>query len=80
MVIGIAVMAIGYIGVFFGRLIQSAISRQREYLADAAAVQFTRNPEGIGGRIEEDRWGSATWGGGECAFTRGGAFLFCQCA
>ncbi len=53
MVIGIAVMAIGYIGVFFGRLIQSAISRQREYLADAAAVQFTRNPEGIGGALKK---------------------------
>lgn len=45
--IAFAVMIIGYIGVFFGRLIQSAISRQREYLADAAAVQFTRNPAGI---------------------------------
>jgi Zn-dependent protease with chaperone function len=47
---------VGYIGVFFGRLIQAAVSRQREYLADAAAVQFTRNPAGIGGallKIEE---------------------------
>ncbi|MDQ8194616.1 M48 family metallopeptidase [Coraliomargarita sp. SDUM461004] len=51
--IGIAVMAIGYIGVFFGRLIQSAISRQREFLADAAAVQFTRNPEGIAGALKK---------------------------
>jgi len=48
---GLGVMAIGYIGVFFGRLIQSAISREREYLADASAVQFTRNPEGIGGAL-----------------------------
>lgn len=61
MVIGIAVMAIGYIGVFFGRLIQSAISRQREYLADAAAVQFTRNPEGIGGALK--KIGGAPLGG-----------------
>jgi hypothetical protein len=53
MVIGIAVMAIGYIGVFFGRMIQSAISRQREFLADAAAVQFTRNPLGIGGALKK---------------------------
>jgi Zn-dependent protease with chaperone function/tellurite resistance protein len=53
MLIGIAVMVIGYIGVFFGRLIQSAISRQREYLADAAAVQFTRNPEGISGALKK---------------------------
>ena len=51
--IGLAVMAIGYIGVLFGRLIQSAISRQREYLADAAAVQFTRNPEGISGALKK---------------------------
>lgn len=61
MLIGAAVMAIGYIGVFFGRLIQSAISRQREYLADAAAVQFTRNPEGIGGALK--KIGGAPLGG-----------------
>ena len=45
--IGIGLMVIGGIGVFFGRLIQAAVSRQREYLADASAVQFTRNPDGI---------------------------------
>ncbi|PVY79217.1 Zn-dependent protease with chaperone function [Tamilnaduibacter salinus] len=45
---GLALMAIGYIGLFFGRLIQSAISRQRESLADASSVQFTRNPEALG--------------------------------
>jgi Zn-dependent protease with chaperone function len=53
MMVGIAVMAIGYIGVFFGRLIQSAISRQREFLADASAVQFTRNPSGIAGALKK---------------------------
>jgi Zn-dependent protease with chaperone function len=53
MLIGIAVMAIGYIGVFFGRMIQSAISRQREFLADASAVQFTRNPDGIAGALKK---------------------------
>lgn len=47
LVFGLAITAIGYLGVIFGRMIQSAVSRQREYLADAAAVQFTRNPEGI---------------------------------
>ncbi|MCH8557415.1 MAG: M48 family metallopeptidase [Balneolia bacterium] len=47
MAFGLALTAIGYLGVIFGRMIQSAVSRQREYLADAAAVQFTRNPEGI---------------------------------
>ncbi|MEM9882596.1 MAG: M48 family metallopeptidase [Planctomycetota bacterium] len=45
--VGLALYVIGYVGVFFGRLIQSAISRQREFLADAAAVQFTRDPDGI---------------------------------
>lgn len=40
-------MVIGLIGYFFGSLIKAAISRQREFLADAAAVQYTRNPAGI---------------------------------
>ena len=44
---GVALILVGYIGLFCGRLVKSAVSRQREYLADAAAVQFTRNPEGI---------------------------------
>ncbi|MEW4569602.1 M48 family metallopeptidase [Tautonia sp. JC769] len=51
--IGLALYVIGYVGVFFGRLIQSAVSRQREYLADASAVQFTRNPEGIAGALKK---------------------------
>ncbi|MDD2943387.1 MAG: M48 family metallopeptidase [bacterium] len=45
--VGVGLLVIGYIGVFFGRLIKSAISRQREFLADASAVQFTRNPYGL---------------------------------
>ncbi|MFH1262008.1 MAG: M48 family metalloprotease [Pseudomonadota bacterium] len=45
--LGFLLLVIGYIGVFFGRLIQAAVSRQREFLADASAVQFTRNPGGI---------------------------------
>lgn len=45
--IGLALLAIGGIGALFGRLMQSAVSRQREFLADASAVQFTRNPEGL---------------------------------
>ncbi len=52
-VIGLALIAIGGIGVFFGRLIQAAVSRQREFLADAAAVQFTRNPDGIAGALKK---------------------------
>jgi Zn-dependent protease with chaperone function len=50
--IGLALFLIGIIGYFFGRVIQSAVSRQREYLADASAVQYTRNPEGIAGALE----------------------------
>ena len=49
--VGLAMMIIGYIGYFFGRLIQAAVSRQREFLADASAVQFTRNPRGITGAL-----------------------------
>ena len=45
---GVALIVIGYLGVFFARLIQAAVSRQREFLADASAVQYTRNPRGIG--------------------------------
>jgi Zn-dependent protease with chaperone function/uncharacterized tellurite resistance protein B-like protein len=44
---GIALIIIGAIGSFIGGLIKAAVSRQREYLADASAVQFTRNPSGI---------------------------------
>ena len=44
---GAALTVIGYVGLFFGRLIKAAISRQRELLADASSVQFTRNPAGI---------------------------------
>lgn len=50
---GLALMAIGYIGLFFAKLIKAAISRQREFLADASAVQFTRNPEGIAGALKK---------------------------
>ncbi len=50
---GLALMVIGYAGYFFGRLIQAAVSRQREFLADASAVQFTRNPGGITGALKK---------------------------
>jgi Zn-dependent protease with chaperone function len=52
-VAGVALWIIGYIGVFFGRLIKAAVSRQREYLADASSVQFTRNADGIGGALRK---------------------------
>jgi hypothetical protein len=48
---GLIIMVVGYVGVFFGKLIKSAVSRQREFLADASAVQFTRNPAGIAGAL-----------------------------
>ncbi len=51
--VGLALLIIGYVGYFFGRLIQAAVSRQREFLADASAVQFTRNPQGIGGALRK---------------------------
>ena len=50
---GLALIIIGYVGVFFGNLIKSAVSRQREFLADASAVQFTRNPDGIMGALKK---------------------------
>ncbi|HYG24198.1 MAG TPA: M48 family metallopeptidase [Verrucomicrobiae bacterium] len=51
--VGLVFLALGGIGVFFGRLIQAAVSRQREFLADAAAVQFTRNPPGLAGALKK---------------------------
>ena len=51
LLMGLALWLIGWIGVFFGRVIKAAVSREREYLADAASVQYTRNPEGIGGAL-----------------------------
>ncbi len=52
-VIGLALVATGYVGLFFGRLIQASVSRQREFLADASAVQFTREPAGIAGALKK---------------------------
>ncbi len=50
--LAIGLMVIGFAGTFFGNLIKAAVSRQREYLADASAVQFTRNPDGIAGALK----------------------------
>jgi Zn-dependent protease with chaperone function len=46
-------MLIGYIGLFFGRLIKAGISRTRESLADASAVQFTRQTAGLAGALKK---------------------------
>ena len=51
--LGLGLLAIGSIGVFFGRMIQSSISRQRELLADASAVQFTRDTDGLVGALKK---------------------------
>jgi hypothetical protein len=58
--VGLVFFIIGFVGLFFGNLIKAAVSRQREYLADASAVQFTRNPEGIAGALK--RIGAAVFG------------------
>ncbi|HEY8605669.1 MAG TPA: M48 family metallopeptidase [Noviherbaspirillum sp.] len=50
---GAGMLAVGYIGVFFGRMIKAAVSRQREFLADASAVQFTRSADGLGGALRK---------------------------
>ncbi len=50
--IALGLVVIGYLGSFFGNLIKAAVSRQREYLADASAVQFSRNPNGIAGALK----------------------------
>ena len=51
--IGLAVFVLGYIGVLLGNIIKAAISRQREFLADASSVQFTRNPAGLAGALKK---------------------------
>ncbi|MDO8344510.1 MAG: M48 family metalloprotease, partial [Cellvibrio sp.] len=51
--LGLGLLIIGYSGIFFGNLIKAAVSRQREFLADASAVQFTRNPDGIAGALKK---------------------------
>lgn len=51
--LGLGLIVIGYIGVFFGRWIKAGVSRQREYLADASAVQFTRQTAGLAGALKK---------------------------
>ena len=50
---GLVVVLVGLGGVFFARVIQASVSRQREYLADASAVQFTRNPLGLASALRK---------------------------
>jgi uncharacterized tellurite resistance protein B-like protein len=58
--IGLIFMVLGFLGLLIGNLIKAAVSRQREFLADASAVQFTRNPGGIAGALR--RIGAAVFG------------------
>ena len=51
--VALGLLVVGYIGLFFGRLIKAGVSRQREYLADASAVQFTRQARGIAGALKK---------------------------
>jgi Zn-dependent protease with chaperone function len=51
--LGLALIVIGYIGTFFGNVMKAAVSRQREYLADASGVQYTRNPFGLAGALKK---------------------------
>jgi Zn-dependent protease with chaperone function len=51
--LGAGLTAVGFFGTFFGNLIKAAVSRQREFLADASAVQFTRHPDGIAGALRK---------------------------
>ena len=53
LLMAVGLLVIGYIGLFFGRLIKAGVSRQREYLADASAVQFTRQTDGLAGALKK---------------------------
>lgn len=53
MFIGLGLTILGWIGLFFARLIKAAVSRQREFLADASAVQFTRQASGIANALKK---------------------------
>ncbi|MBK1833633.1 M48 family metallopeptidase [Roseibacillus ishigakijimensis] len=80
--VGLGLLVIGGIGTFFARVLQAAVSRQREFLADASAVQFTREPEGLAGalkkiggagsKIQSAKAAEAS----HCFFANGGLFAF----
>lgn len=53
LILGVGLLVIGYAGTFFGNLIKASVSRKREFLADASAVQFTRDPAGIAGALKK---------------------------
>ncbi|MHC4452933.1 MAG: M48 family metallopeptidase, partial [Planctomycetota bacterium] len=51
--IGVGLMIVGFLGTLFGNMIKAAVSRQREFLADASAVQFTRDPGAVAGALKK---------------------------
>jgi len=53
LVIGLGLTVLGGVGVFFARAIKASVSRQREYLADASAVQFTRQTAGLANALKK---------------------------
>ena len=53
LLLALTLVVVGYVGSFFGNWIKAAVSRQREFLADASAVQFTRNPGGLAGALKK---------------------------
>jgi Zn-dependent protease with chaperone function len=53
LIIAVVAMIVGAIGLFFGRMIKAGVSRQRELLADASAVQFTRQTAGLAGALKK---------------------------
>ena len=53
MIVGLGLAVLGWIGLFCARLVKAAVSRQREFLADASAVQFTRQAEGIASALKK---------------------------
>lgn len=53
LVAALVAMIIGWVGLFFGRMIKAGVSRQRERLADASAVQFTRQATGLAGALKK---------------------------
>ena len=58
--LGALISAVGYLGLFCGRVIKAAVSREREFLADASSVQFTRNPDGLASALKKIRSGEVT--------------------
>jgi Zn-dependent protease with chaperone function len=57
--LGLPLLILGLTGTFFGKLIQRAVCREREYLADASAVQFTRHPDALASALNKIHTGSS---------------------